>query len=475
MLARRTVAIVDADLRRVAVPAGDVLARSAHRRVARGGDAAGAAADRARRQRGGGRPARRGARAGGCRRRPRRGRAASWASTTRGTRRPDRHLPAIAALIDPRQFELITQPTSGLIAIQGSAGSGKTTIGLHRIAYLAFADPRRFRPEKMLVIVYQRALATYVSRVLPSLDVDGVPVMTFAGWAGRRAPRGAARRWRRRLTDETPPLVMRAKAHGAMLRIIDDRQAALADWCRDAAGSRSSRARPTRRPCWRSGTAPAAPSTGASPRWRSGCATATLDPATRNALENTGRTLRARTRDVVGEWAALLTDREALGDGLRAPRARAVLARPARRHPPLVRRARSPAHGGARSSDDDETFALDAEDDALLLRIYQRQRGRLPGRDGSKGVARLRAPDGRRGAGLLAARAGGAARRDDRAAFGDAGGRHRAGDRARARLLRTGPSCWTSSASRTSASSRCASATARRARSSTSPSTCWGR
>ena len=114
-----------------------------------------------------------------------------------GARRPDRHLPAIAALIDPRQFELITQPTSGLIAIQGSAGSGKTTIGLHRIAYLAFADPRRFRPERMLVIVYQRALAAYVSRVLPSLDVEGVPVMTFAGWADAARARGGAARSKR--------------------------------------------------------------------------------------------------------------------------------------------------------------------------------------------------------------------------------------------------------------------------------------
>ena len=112
-------------------------------------------------------------------------------------RRPDRHLPAIAALIDPRQFELITQPSSGLIAVQGSAGSGKTTIGLHRIAYLAFADPRRFRPERMLVVVYQRALATYVSRVLPSLDVPGVPVMTFAGWAEPRAHGGVPQPGRR--------------------------------------------------------------------------------------------------------------------------------------------------------------------------------------------------------------------------------------------------------------------------------------
>ena len=59
-----------------------------------------------------------------------------------GQARVDRFLPAIAALIDPRQFELITRPTSGLIVVQGSAGSGKTTIGLHRIAYLAFADPQ---------------------------------------------------------------------------------------------------------------------------------------------------------------------------------------------------------------------------------------------------------------------------------------------------------------------------------------------
>ena len=77
--------------------------------------------------------------------------------------------------------------------MQGSAGSGKTTIGLHRIAYLAFADPRRFRPERMLVIVYQRALATYVSRVLPSLDVDGragddVRGLGRGGAQGRASP-----------------------------------------------------------------------------------------------------------------------------------------------------------------------------------------------------------------------------------------------------------------------------------------------
>ena len=58
--------------------------------------------------------------------------------------REDKHLSEITALIDPRQFELISKPTSGLVVIQGGAGSGKTTIGLHRLAYLAFQDPQRF-------------------------------------------------------------------------------------------------------------------------------------------------------------------------------------------------------------------------------------------------------------------------------------------------------------------------------------------
>jgi DNA helicase-2/ATP-dependent DNA helicase PcrA len=297
-----------------------------------------------------------------------------------GHRRMDRFLPAIAALIDPRQFELISRPTSGLIVVQGSAGSGKTTIGLHRIAYLAFADPRRFKPAQMLVVVYQRALATYVSHVLPSLDVPGVPVVTFAEWA--EAQRKAVfPSLQAGITENTPAVVLRAKSHGALLKILADRQVAMAEWCR-AELAAALAGREDGQPAlavWDASSGPVDLRVSAVARWLK--ENTSVGAATRTTLETVGHKLRQRTRDVIGEWASLLTDRKALGEGF-AKHAPGLFSEGQldSLHRWGVDRDRLRTQGA--DEDDEEPYALDSDDDALLLRIYQLQRGPLAGPKG---------------------------------------------------------------------------------------------
>lgn len=128
--------------------------------------------------------------------------------------RADKHLPEITSLIDPSQFDLITRPAAGYLVIRGSAGSGKTTVALHRIAYLAFSDPAIDSPET-LVVVFSRALARYVAHVLPSLGLSRVRIVTYRDWIHeeRRAHFSdlpAARR------DDTPALIQAIKLHSAL-------------------------------------------------------------------------------------------------------------------------------------------------------------------------------------------------------------------------------------------------------------------
>jgi DNA helicase-2/ATP-dependent DNA helicase PcrA len=310
-----------------------------------------------------------------------------------GGSRQDKHLPAIAALLDPKQYEMIARPAggsesgaSGIVAIQGSAGSGKTTVGLHRMAYLAFQDPQRFRADKMLVVVPNVALMHYVSRVLPSLGVEGVASTTFARFAvrlvGHLFPRLPSK-----VSDETPPVVSRAKSHPAMLQGIEQlaaRMVASLD-----AETRASMGR------WPGGDrayeAWAATARGAPPldarvtyasQWLGGKRTldgvgpaADLGDVTRSAFERHLAGLRTRTRAVSAVWDELLTSREML-DSILAPEARAGTGSFSRAqidqvHAWCVRQSRIRSEG-EREGDDP---SLDTEDFALLLRVWQVLRG----------------------------------------------------------------------------------------------------
>jgi DNA helicase-2/ATP-dependent DNA helicase PcrA len=138
--------------------------------------------------------------------------------------RPDKHLPEIAALIDRHQFDAMTQADAGVVVLQGGAGSGKTTVALHRIAWLAFQNPKRFAPKNMMVVVNQPALVRFVERVLPSLEVGGVRVQAYGAWSrwavGRIIPG-----LKRRKVDDAPASVSQVRKHPGMLAAIREQLA----------------------------------------------------------------------------------------------------------------------------------------------------------------------------------------------------------------------------------------------------------
>lgn len=129
-------------------------------------------------------------------------------------RRADKHLPEITGLIDPEQFDLISRPSSGFLVVRGTAGSGKTTVALHRVAYLAYDDPA-VDSEQTLVVVFSEALRKYVSHVLPSLGLLDVRILTYPDWAAEQRRRHFPN-LPHAVRLQTSGLARRAKLHPAL-------------------------------------------------------------------------------------------------------------------------------------------------------------------------------------------------------------------------------------------------------------------
>lgn len=86
----------------------------------------------------------------------------------------DNRLKNIVSTIQSEQNKIIREDLNKNIVIQGVAGSGKTTVALHRIAYLAYNNKELYKPSDYMVIGPNKFFVTYISNILPDLDVNGV-------------------------------------------------------------------------------------------------------------------------------------------------------------------------------------------------------------------------------------------------------------------------------------------------------------
>jgi len=119
------------------------------------------------------------------------------------------HLPDVLSLITPEQFATITEDAHTAVLIQGIAGSGKSTVGLYRLAWLLRAE--KAEATSSAIVLRNPALKEYIQRSLPSIHLENVNVLTTMEWITLRLSGSLAR-----------PEIQKDKVHYNILRLKND-------------------------------------------------------------------------------------------------------------------------------------------------------------------------------------------------------------------------------------------------------------
>ena len=91
----------------------------------------------------------------------------------------DARLKSIIATIQREQNKIIRSPLKNNYIVAGVAGSGKTTVALHRIAYLLYNEARNIKESDFMILGPNKYFLNYISELLPDLDIHNVTSSTY--------------------------------------------------------------------------------------------------------------------------------------------------------------------------------------------------------------------------------------------------------------------------------------------------------
>ncbi|WP_017626902.1 HelD family protein [Nocardiopsis chromatogenes] len=129
----------------------------------------------------------------------------------------------IVATIQPDQDDLVRASLDTSLCVQGAPGTGKTAVGLHRIAYLLYAERERLRREGGVAIVGpSSSFLSYIRNVLPALGEAEAGQLTLEELAGRGAPKGTDSPEAARLKGDARMAEVVSRALWAQVRPIEE-------------------------------------------------------------------------------------------------------------------------------------------------------------------------------------------------------------------------------------------------------------
>lgn len=97
----------------------------------------------------------------------------------------DVQLKNIVRTIQKEQNAIIRNTKDRILVVQGAAGSGKTSIALHRIAYLLYHDRKHLKSSNVLILSPNSVFSDYISHILPELGEENIKEMSFDLFAYR--------------------------------------------------------------------------------------------------------------------------------------------------------------------------------------------------------------------------------------------------------------------------------------------------